>query len=98
VIHQVVVGLYCQVSDDGPVTDDQDPGREPGGGDPSWPVERGHGLWMIGQLADQFSIDHGPAGTTATACFTISPARTLSAGREARCHAVGRDLHREAAG
>ena len=63
--------LYCEVSDDGPAARDPQPG--PGsGGDPLWPVEHGHGLWVIDQVADQFGIDHGPAGTTATACFTIS--------------------------
>lgn len=64
--------LYCEVSDDGPGTLDPDPG--PGsGGAPRWPVERGHGLWLIGQVADKFKINLGPAGTTATACFTVSP-------------------------
>jgi anti-sigma regulatory factor (Ser/Thr protein kinase) len=64
--------LYCEVSDDGPAARNGKPGPGPGG-DPGWPVEHGHGLWMIGQVADTFGIDHGPAGTTATACFTVSP-------------------------
>jgi len=63
--------LYCQVSDDGQAGRDQDPGQDPGG-TPAWPVRHGHGLWLIAQVTDQFSIDHGPAGTTATAGFTIS--------------------------
>jgi anti-sigma regulatory factor (Ser/Thr protein kinase) len=64
--------LACEVSDDGPAA--RDPGPEPGpGGDPLWPVEHGRGLWVIGQVADTFSIDHGPAGTIATACFTVGP-------------------------
>jgi anti-sigma regulatory factor (Ser/Thr protein kinase) len=71
--------LYCQVSDDGPAARDGKPG--PGPGAPSWPVEHGHGLWMIGQVADQFSIDHGPAGTTATAWFSVR--RPPDAGAEA---------------
>jgi anti-sigma regulatory factor (Ser/Thr protein kinase) len=83
-LHTDDQALYCQVSDDGPIVGDrvsgQGPGQEPGGGDPSWPVQHGHGLWLIVQVADQFTIDHGPVGTTATACFAISP--TLDAGNE----------------
>jgi anti-sigma regulatory factor (Ser/Thr protein kinase) len=37
-------------------------------------VRHGHGLWVIGQVASQFAVDHGPAGTTATAVFTLRPA------------------------
>jgi serine/threonine-protein kinase RsbW len=67
--------LLCQVSDDGPPRAGN--GQEPApGAPPSWPAEHAHGLWMIGQVADEFTLDHGPAGTTgttATASFTISP-------------------------
>jgi anti-sigma regulatory factor (Ser/Thr protein kinase) len=67
--------LRCQVRDDGPSAaaragNGQAPA--PGGGSPPWPADHGHGLWIIGQVADQFILDHGPAGTTATASFTIS--------------------------
>jgi anti-sigma regulatory factor (Ser/Thr protein kinase) len=62
--------LYCEVSDDGPAARNPGPGSV---GDPRRPVEHGHGLWLIGQIADTFSFDHGPAGTTASACFTVSP-------------------------
>jgi anti-sigma regulatory factor (Ser/Thr protein kinase) len=72
--------LCCRVSDDGPAARDRKPGPGPGAV-PAWPVEHGHGLWIIGQVADQFSIDHGPAGTTATASFTVSP--PMGAGDEA---------------
>jgi hypothetical protein len=30
---------------------------------------------MTGQVADRFTIDRGPAGTTATAVFTLRPAQ-----------------------
>jgi anti-sigma regulatory factor (Ser/Thr protein kinase) len=83
-LHTDDQALYCQVSDDGPIVGDrapaEGPGQEPGSGAPSWPVQHGHGLWLIDQVADQFTIDHGPVGTTATACFTISP--TPDAGDE----------------
>ncbi|MGH3170405.1 MAG: ATP-binding protein, partial [Trebonia sp.] len=63
--------LYCQVSDDGPPA--KDGSRRPAAGTPPWPSQHGHGLWLIAQVADWLSIDHGPAGTTATARFTVSP-------------------------
>jgi anti-sigma regulatory factor (Ser/Thr protein kinase) len=59
--------LYCQVRDDGPVTSgDQQPAEAA-----AWPREQGHGLWLVDLITDQFSIDHGPAGTTATAAFAL---------------------------
>lgn len=62
--------LTCQVSDDGPAI----AGREnPGAVEGAWPAEHGHGLWVIGQVADQFTIDRRPAGTTATAAFSLRP-------------------------
>lgn len=60
--------LCCQVSDDGPA------GRNGDGALPRalpWPAEHGHGLWIIAQVTDQSSIDHGPAGTTVTARFAL---------------------------
>jgi anti-sigma regulatory factor (Ser/Thr protein kinase) len=39
--------------------------------DPKWPEEHGHGLWVIGQVADQFTIDRSEEATTATAAFTL---------------------------
>jgi anti-sigma regulatory factor (Ser/Thr protein kinase) len=61
--------LYCQVSDDGPArSGDQEPT-----GAAAWRREHGHGLWVVGEVADQLSIDHGPAGTTATAAFALGP-------------------------
>ena len=65
--------LVCQVSDDGP-----DPaGQNGSSADPAapWPVQHGHGLWLVDQVADQFAIDHGPAGTTASATFALRPPR-----------------------
>jgi anti-sigma regulatory factor (Ser/Thr protein kinase) len=66
--------LYCQVSDDGPT--------DPGNGTSNqadhtapWPAEHGHGLWLVGEVADGYSVEHGPARTTITARFTLSPPR-----------------------
>jgi anti-sigma regulatory factor (Ser/Thr protein kinase) len=66
--------LTCQVGDDGPAT----AGRVeyPGAEDETpWPAEHGHGLWLIGQVADQFTIDRGPAGTIVTAAFRVRPSQ-----------------------
>jgi anti-sigma regulatory factor (Ser/Thr protein kinase) len=40
----------------------------------SWPAEHGHGLWVLGQVADQFTIDRG-SSTTATAAFYLGASR-----------------------
>ena len=63
--------LTCQVSDDGPAAPDQ--GDSPDAATAPWPAHHSHGLWLIEEVADQFTIDRGPAGTTATASFTLSP-------------------------
>ncbi len=63
--------LTCQVTDDGPAAPGQD--GKPDTRTTPWPAEHSHGLWVIEQVADQFTIDRGPAGTTATAIFTLSP-------------------------
>jgi anti-sigma regulatory factor (Ser/Thr protein kinase) len=62
--------LYCQVSDDGRGGAVDEAGGPDGAA--SWPAEHGHGLWLAGQIADQLSISHGPAGTTATVRFPLS--------------------------
>jgi anti-sigma regulatory factor (Ser/Thr protein kinase) len=62
--------LYCQVSDDG--TNGKPSGQPPA--DPaSWQANPGHGLWLIGQMADDLTIDHGAAGNTALVAFAITP-------------------------
>jgi anti-sigma regulatory factor (Ser/Thr protein kinase) len=58
--------LYCRVSDNGPVGAARPP-------EVPWPVGHGHGLWIVAQVADNSSIDHGPAGTTVTARFALTP-------------------------
>jgi anti-sigma regulatory factor (Ser/Thr protein kinase) len=60
--------LTCQVTDDGPAPASED--TKPETTTATWPAEHSHGLWLIGQIADQLTIDHGPAGTTATATFS----------------------------
>ncbi len=73
--------LYCQVTDDGPARS----GDQPPAGAAAWPRERGHGLWLIDIITDQFSIDHGQAGTTATAAFALAaPPETAQPGTQDR--------------
>lgn len=63
--------LTCQVRDDGPTA--AAPHDRPDSGTPPWPAERGRGLWVVRQVADQLAIDHGPGGTTAAATFRLPP-------------------------
>jgi anti-sigma regulatory factor (Ser/Thr protein kinase) len=63
--------LTCQVSDEGLAA--PGPGGTPEAGKVPWLAEHSHGLWVIEQVADRFTIDHGPAGTTATATFALRP-------------------------
>lgn len=65
--------LTCQVSDDGPAAAGES--EDPGAGAAPWPAEHGHGLWVVEQIADQFTIDRGPAGTTATVAFALRRAQ-----------------------
>jgi anti-sigma regulatory factor (Ser/Thr protein kinase) len=68
--------LCCAVTDDGPA---QNGARPPdGAGAPQadgapWPVVHGHGLWIVGQIADDVRVDRGNSGTIITARFAISP-------------------------
>jgi anti-sigma regulatory factor (Ser/Thr protein kinase) len=61
-------GLRCQVSDDGPGSGHADAAGRP------WPVQHGHGLWLVTSLADQVSIAPGPAGSAVTITFGVPEA------------------------
>jgi anti-sigma regulatory factor (Ser/Thr protein kinase) len=78
--------LRCEVSDVGtgsPVSQlapaaagDAQGGRAPGtAGVASWPVEHGHGLWLVRRTADQVQVTTGPHGSVVYAIFTLPPAR-----------------------
>jgi anti-sigma regulatory factor (Ser/Thr protein kinase) len=63
--------LHCQVSDVGPAGVD---GRGPGTGmaaAPPWPVQRGHGLWLVRAAAAQVSVAMGSAGSLVTVVFAL---------------------------
>ncbi len=55
-IRAAVGALRCQVSDAGP-------GAGP------WPVQRGHGLWIVRAVADEVTTSFGPHGSQVTALF-----------------------------
>jgi anti-sigma regulatory factor (Ser/Thr protein kinase) len=70
--------LRCEVSDHGraePAGDSQaSQAREAEqaiGRPAEWKQQHGHGLWVVNQIADQFTINRGPAETTATAAFAL---------------------------
>jgi len=60
--------LHCEVSDDG-----RDRAADADQSAP-WKQVHGHGLWVVSQVADQFTIDRSDAATTATAVFTLGAA------------------------
>jgi anti-sigma regulatory factor (Ser/Thr protein kinase) len=72
--------LQCQVTDDGaPEAAAAGPGVEPAPRDPAprdparWHCERGHGLWLVREVADEVSLRSGPGGTVATISFILRP-------------------------
>jgi hypothetical protein len=38
---------------------------------PSWPVEHGHGLWLVRRTADQVQVTTGPAGSLVSVLFSL---------------------------
>ena len=85
--------LECEVSDAGPPRVDGqgvDGQRVDGQGFRTamaatrpWPVQRGHGLWLVEAAADEVSVAQGSAGSRVTAVFNLpvpseNPAATPS--------------------
>lgn len=64
--------LHCMVSDAGPGSANGD-ARGRGAGAEPWAVRPGHGLWMIHNAADHFSVASGSGGSRVTAVFTLPP-------------------------
>ena len=65
--------LHCQVSDVGPPGAAR-PGPGTGTGTaaaPPWPVQRGHGLWLVRAAAAQVSVAMGSAGSLVTVVFAL---------------------------
>jgi anti-sigma regulatory factor (Ser/Thr protein kinase) len=79
-IHVTASTLHCEVSDPGLSCRD---GRAPDGtggqapGTPGavpWPVEQGHGLWLVHTAADHLRVTSGPHGSLITAVFALPAA------------------------
>lgn len=70
---QVTIGtLHCQVSDPGLATRGF---QGPDTPQPApWPVQRGHGLWLVRNAATQVHAITGPAGSLVSAQFPLPPA------------------------
>jgi anti-sigma regulatory factor (Ser/Thr protein kinase) len=67
--------LHCQVTDGGKPTAARTgtaaETRTTSPDDALWASEKGHGLWVVNQIADHLSLRSGPGGTIATASFTL---------------------------
>jgi anti-sigma regulatory factor (Ser/Thr protein kinase) len=69
---RVVAGeLHCQVSDAGPGSVDGDARRGGASQAGPWPVEPGHGLWLVHKVADRLSMACGLGGSRVTAVFAL---------------------------
>jgi anti-sigma regulatory factor (Ser/Thr protein kinase) len=64
-------GIRCEVTDAGipPAGADGDGDGTSSRDAALWPVEHGHGLWLVRRIADQVSLESGPSGTVAVASF-----------------------------
>ena len=62
-----VGALYCRVDDDGAAGADGVAGQNLADG---WPRERGHGLWLARQVADQLTLRSDSRGTSAVIIFS----------------------------
>ena len=76
--------LHCEVTDDGPKPA---VGENRPRGSVLWRTDPGHGLWLIRQIADQTSVQPGPAGTVAAVTFALG-----QPGKLARYHLAEKDL------
>jgi anti-sigma regulatory factor (Ser/Thr protein kinase) len=69
---RVVAGkLHCRVSDAGPGRVGGSVRRGGTGTGKPWPFERGHGLWLVRNAADQVSVASGLGGSQVTVVFAL---------------------------
>jgi anti-anti-sigma factor len=75
--------LHCQVTDDGFPQRPRSNGRDiemqadPLATPTPWLVRRGHGLWLVRQLADQTSLHPGLNGSAVTISFALGSAESF---------------------
>jgi anti-sigma regulatory factor (Ser/Thr protein kinase) len=75
-LHVTAGTVHCEVSDPGPSSRDCRAGGTGGQargapGAAPWPVEQGHGLWLVHTAADRVRVTSGPRGSLITAAFTL---------------------------
>jgi anti-sigma regulatory factor (Ser/Thr protein kinase) len=58
--------LICQVTDDGGAGQASQLGRAA-----PWPVQHGHGLWLVRLTADQIQVATGPGGSAVCVIFLL---------------------------
>ena len=70
--------LHCQVTDPGIARSGSrrpyaapDPGPASPAEPEPWPYQRGHGLWLIREAADQFTVITGPHGSQVDVSFNL---------------------------
>lgn len=68
--------LFCEVSDPGPTA--AHGAHVPGGGSVGqatiaapWPIQQGHGLWLVGQAADHVSVTSDEDGSLISVSFIL---------------------------
>jgi anti-sigma regulatory factor (Ser/Thr protein kinase) len=73
-------GIRCEVTDAGaPPAGGEGRGPDTSSRDAAlWPVEHGHGLWLVRKVADQVSLESGPSGTVAVVTFRAGSLRVTS--------------------
>jgi anti-sigma regulatory factor (Ser/Thr protein kinase) len=77
-IHVTASTLHCEVSDPGPPNrngrvPDGAAGQAPGApGAMPWPVEEGHGLWLVRTVAEHVRVTCGPHESLITAVFALA--------------------------
>lgn len=83
-MHVSASTLHCEVSDPGPPSRDGRILDGSGGqavgapGAVRWPVEQGHGLWLVHTVADHVRVTSGPHGSLITVVFTLPAAAAPS--------------------
>jgi anti-sigma regulatory factor (Ser/Thr protein kinase) len=94
-MHVTAGSLYWEISDAGRANPDgrarldvqagngtrPAAGRPRGFGGSPWPVEPGHGLWLVCQVCDEVSAASGPGGSRVTAVFSLPAGTGWSAAR-----------------
>jgi anti-sigma regulatory factor (Ser/Thr protein kinase) len=76
--------LRCQVSDAGPGGANGAARKGGAGAIRPWPLQPGHGLWLVRNAADRLSVASGPDGSEVTAVFILPGSGGAAAGHQAR--------------